>query len=247
MARISASVRASTSASTAARAASPRHPAADRQRQLPRRPRPKAAAHYKGVNLGFKKRWDGKISVRRVVLAVEGHVLHQPARHRRVRRVPDPERVRPVPGPPGRARCGATARHRVTISPSGRPASASPSRADLPLHSRVPRSTSSPAPTTTATASPPTTCRRASKRYNAGRGADFSQLDLRVSKQFRSRRSRRLPADRRRLQPDQRQEPGRDSFVQAQTASNFGQPTLFAGDFQHGEQRLAQLGIRFEF
>ena len=28
---------------------------------------------------------------------------------------------------------------------------------------------------------------------------------------------------------------------------NFGNPTLFAGDFQRGEQRLFQLGARFEF
>jgi hypothetical protein len=30
-------------------------------------------------------------------------------------------------------------------------------------------------------------------------------------------------------------------------ASNFGQPTEFAGDFQRGEQRLFQLGARVEF
>ena len=31
------------------------------------------------------------------------------------------------------------------------------------------------------------------------------------------------------------------------TAGNFGQPTEYAGDFQRGEQRVGQLGIRFEF
>jgi len=32
-----------------------------------------------------------------------------------------------------------------------------------------------------------------------------------------------------------------------QTSSLFGQPTEFAGDFQRGEQRLFQIGARFEF
>ena len=36
-------------------------------------------------------------------------------------------------------------------------------------------------------------------------------------------------------------------FVANMAASNFGQPTDYAGDFQRGEQRVAQLGLRFEF
>ena len=31
------------------------------------------------------------------------------------------------------------------------------------------------------------------------------------------------------------------------TSATFGTPTLFAGDFQRGEQRLFQFGARFEF
>lgn len=53
------------------------------------------------------------------------------------------------------------------------------------------------------------------------RGADFAQLDLRLAKKIK------LSGNMR--------------------ASNFGQPTEFAGDFQRGEQRLFQLGARFEF
>jgi len=30
-------------------------------------------------------------------------------------------------------------------------------------------------------------------------------------------------------------------------SSSFGKPTSYAGDFQRGEQRLFQLGVRFEF
>jgi len=30
-------------------------------------------------------------------------------------------------------------------------------------------------------------------------------------------------------------------------SSLFGQPTEYAGDFQRGEQRLAQFAVRFEF
>jgi hypothetical protein len=36
-------------------------------------------------------------------------------------------------------------------------------------------------------------------------------------------------------------------FVANQSASNFGEPTEYAGDFQRGEQRVGQLGIRLEF
>ena len=36
-------------------------------------------------------------------------------------------------------------------------------------------------------------------------------------------------------------------YVANQTAGHVRQPTAFAGDFQRGEQRLFQLGARFEF
>ena len=37
------------------------------------------------------------------------------------------------------------------------------------------------------------------------------------------------------------------TYVANQTSAQFGQPTRFAGDFRQSEQRLFQIGARFEF
>jgi hypothetical protein len=80
---------------------------------------------------------------------------------------------------------------------------------------------------------------------NGGRGASFLQLDLRVSKRFRlsGRTGLELIGEAFNLTNDTN--PG--SYVANMTSATFGTPTLFAGDFQRGEQRLFQLGLRFEF
>jgi hypothetical protein len=80
---------------------------------------------------------------------------------------------------------------------------------------------------------------------NSGRGADFVQLDLRVSKRFKLGGSTALEVIAEGFNLTNDTNPG--SYVANQTLSNFGQPTAFAGDFQRGEQRLFQLGARFEF
>ena len=36
-------------------------------------------------------------------------------------------------------------------------------------------------------------------------------------------------------------------YVANMRSATFGQPTNYAGDFQRGEQRIAQLGLRLEF
>jgi hypothetical protein len=78
----------------------------------------------------------------------------------------------------------------------------------------------------------------------AGRGASFSQLDVRVSKLFHLRRTRlQLLAEVFNVF-DARNPAG---FVGNMASSQFGQPTAFAGDAGLGEQRLAQLGVRLEF
>jgi hypothetical protein len=78
----------------------------------------------------------------------------------------------------------------------------------------------------------------------AGRGASFSQLDVRVSKVFRLARTRlHLLAEVFNLY--NARNPG--GFVGNMRSSQFGQPTAFAGDAGLGEQRLAQLGMRLEF
>jgi carboxypeptidase family protein/TonB-dependent receptor-like protein len=80
---------------------------------------------------------------------------------------------------------------------------------------------------------------------NSGRGESFMQLDLRVSKRFKfgSRSAIEVIAEGFNLTNDTN--PG--SYVANQTLATFGTPTAFAGDFQRGEQRLFQLGARFEF
>ena len=80
---------------------------------------------------------------------------------------------------------------------------------------------------------------------NNARGASFSQVDLRLSKRFRLGGSVRLEAIAEGFNIFNDKNPA--TFSGNMRASNFGQPTEFAGDFQRGEQRLLQLGLRLEF
>src|SRR6185295_13568112 len=77
---------------------------------------------------------------------------------------------------------------------------------------------------------------------NSGRGADFFQLDMRVSKRFNLGKSLRAELIAEGFNLTNNDNPG--GYVASQTSALFGQPTLFAGDFQRGEQRLFQLGPR---
>jgi len=89
---------------------------------------------------------------------------------------------------------------------------------------------------------------------NTERGDSFSQFDLRLSKEFTFGGSYgveligeifNLFNSRNPTRPDG------SAFVNAGGTitpnPNFGQPTIFAGDPLQGEQRLAQLGVRFRF
>ena len=79
---------------------------------------------------------------------------------------------------------------------------------------------------------------------NSARGASFKQFDLRVAKSIMVAKKRfELLAEGFNVT----NEKNPAGFVANQRASNFGQPTAYAGDFQRGEQRLFQLGVRFEF
>jgi carboxypeptidase family protein/TonB-dependent receptor-like protein len=79
---------------------------------------------------------------------------------------------------------------------------------------------------------------------NSGRGADFKQLDVRVSKRFRLG-GVGLEIIGEGFNVTNAINPG--GYVASQTSKLFGQPTQFAGDFQRSEQRLFQIGARFEF
>ena len=80
---------------------------------------------------------------------------------------------------------------------------------------------------------------------NSGRGADFMQLDLRVSKKFKLSGSTALEVIAEGFNLTNDTNPG--SYTANMLSPTFGQPSAFAGDFQRGEQRLFQLGARFEF
>jgi hypothetical protein len=81
--------------------------------------------------------------------------------------------------------------------------------------------------------------------FNSARGADFKQFDLRASKKFNVGSRARFEVIGEVFNLFNSKNPG--GFISTMTASNFGQPTEFAGDFQRGEQRVGQIGLRFEF
>ena len=80
---------------------------------------------------------------------------------------------------------------------------------------------------------------------NAGRGATYKQLDVRMSKRFRfgARGGFELIGEVFNLTNSKNPA----GFIGNMRSAIFGQPTEFAGDFQRGEQRMAQIGARIEF
>jgi hypothetical protein len=80
---------------------------------------------------------------------------------------------------------------------------------------------------------------------NSGRGDDFLQLDLRVSKKFKlgARAGVEVIAEGFNLTNAE----NANTYIAAQNDPRFGQPTRFAGDFRQSEQRLAQIGLRLDF
>ena len=77
------------------------------------------------------------------------------------------------------------------------------------------------------------------------RGDSFSQFDLRLSREFRFAGNFGAELMLEVFNVLNEKNPAR--FVGNRRASNFGQPTVFAGDPLQGEQRLAQVGVRFTF
>ena len=80
---------------------------------------------------------------------------------------------------------------------------------------------------------------------NSGRGATFTQLDVRVSKKFRFGAHGGFEIIGEGFNLTNADNP--NTYVANQTSALFGQPTRFAGDFRQSEQRLFQIGARFEF
>jgi hypothetical protein len=82
-------------------------------------------------------------------------------------------------------------------------------------------------------------------QVNSGRGSAFSQLDLRLSKVFRFTGTVGIEALIEAFNIFNATNPA--GYNGNRASSTFGQPSTFAGDPLQGEQRLAQLGIRFHF
>jgi hypothetical protein len=82
-------------------------------------------------------------------------------------------------------------------------------------------------------------------RVNSRRGDDFSQLDLRLSRDFRIAGSFGIEIIAEAFNVFNEKNPYR--YIGNRLASNFGQPTVFAGDPLQGEQRLMQLGVRLRY
>ena len=95
----------------------------------------------------------------------------------------------------------------------------------------------------------------ACERINCGRGARFSQLNLRVSKSFPLGGRARIEAIGELFNlfnaknPSGFVNPNRrlNSATDPTVSSAFLQPTEFAGDFQNPEQRVGQIGFRLTF
>ncbi len=81
---------------------------------------------------------------------------------------------------------------------------------------------------------------------NSGIGANFFQSDIRVAKIFNFPREwGSLEGDFEMYNIFNNTNPS--GYIGNMQASNFGQPTEFAGDPLQGEQRLIQLGVRYRF
>jgi Carboxypeptidase regulatory-like domain/TonB dependent receptor-like, beta-barrel len=200
-------------------------------------------AHYKGVNLTVKKRWDGNLqllgwySLSKSTSSASLRATDEFGEYN-VLDMFDPFQERQE------APTRTDARHRFTVSGTWQPGagfSISPIfryKSKTPYNVILGIDTNRDGTTTNDLPS-------GVDRFNSARGADFKQFDLRASKRFGlgSRAHVELIAEVFNLLNSKN--PG--GFVSNMQASNFGQPTEFAGDFQRGEQRVGQFGLRFEF
>jgi hypothetical protein len=80
---------------------------------------------------------------------------------------------------------------------------------------------------------------------NSARYVNFKQFDLRLAKTITIMKGKRLELIAEGFNVTNATNPG--GYVTSRASATFGKPTVYAGDFQRGEQRLFQLGARFEF
>ena len=80
---------------------------------------------------------------------------------------------------------------------------------------------------------------------NSARYTDFKQFDLRLAKTITIVKDKRIEKIAEGFNVTNSKNPG--GYVTSKASATFGTPTTYAGDFQRGEQRLFQLGIRLDF
>ena len=79
----------------------------------------------------------------------------------------------------------------------------------------------------------------------AGRQAEFSQFDLRVTKKVNIGGGRKVEGILQIFNVFNAENPS--DFNGNMSAAGFGRPTAYAGDIRHSEQRLAEIGFRVTF
>lgn len=199
-------------------------------------------SHYKGVSVALKKRWDGRLQF------LASYTLSKATSSTSLRAVDefgeydvlnayDPfadNQENPV---------RVDARHRVTISGTYVPGwglQFSPIlryRSKTPFNVIVGRDVNGDGLNWDLP--------QGVETLNSGRGSDFFQVDVRVSKKFSLSKRVRLEALAEVFNLTNDTNP--TTFIANQLDPLFGKPTRFAGDFRQTEQRQAQFGLRLEF
>jgi hypothetical protein len=199
-------------------------------------------AHYKGLNLALKKRWDGRLqvmawySLSKATSSASTQATDEFADHN-VLDMFDPFSDRQE------AVVRTDARHRITVSGSFAPGAGFLVAPVFRYRSKTPYTVLSGKDTNrdgTLTNDFPAGI----TQYNAARGSAFTQLDLRVSKRFRVGRGG-LELIGEVFNVFNARNP--DGYGSSDVDPHVAEPSTFAGDFQRGEQRLAQIGLRVEF
>jgi hypothetical protein len=198
-------------------------------------------SHYKAISVAFKRKWDGKLQFLTSYTLSDATGTAQRATDEFIGDIVynafDPFRDR-YEGP-----VNTDARHRINISGVWSPGAGFTIAPIFRYRSKTPYTVTTGSDDNRDGVN--SDLPAGDPHRNQARGADFKQLDVRVSKRFRINDTTRFELIAEGFNVTNAKNPA--GFIGNRAASNFGDPTEFAGDFQRGEQRLFQLGARFEF
>ncbi len=202
---------------------------------------PENRSKYKGVSFAFKKRWDGKTQL------LASYTLSEA---RSTARGGTDEFIGAgllnAFDPFSDAQFGPSstdARHRVTISGIWSPGAGFTFAPIFRYRSKLPFNITAGQDLNRDNNNfdlPPDV-----STTNAGRGATYKQLDFRLSKRFHFSGHTGFELIGEVFNLTNSKNPA--GFIGNRRSALFGQATEFAGDFQRGEQRMAQFGVRLEF